>query len=1543
MASGNDYQNIKIDGQHVHLGNTYANTNTGASGFSYSRQYYACFMCVQLKEYIGLSLHDFLQELFLTDPSEDLDKIRRLKGKRIEGTCEWLQGRVEFQQWTDGTGPQLLWLIGKPGIGKTVLSDFVVETLQRSEKVYLAYFFCSNQDDRRNSATAILRGILFQLLQRFPDFFYCVEKDYRIKQKSFIQNLDSLWRAVVRILKASESRNIDVCVLVDALDECDLSSRGEFLSLVEDVGSVTTAKFIITGRPEADIEDAINSVQQKRNGQVFSRSVRVDSAHINNDLSKFIDHRVQKLESAKKTWPQRLIEDIRRSLNDKAGGTFLWVSLVSEDIEKARTAQMAKKKLQTLPSDLSEVYWRILTSIGPEYVDVAAFVLQWVVASRRPMTPLELATAQAVQLEGCETVPSNDEVEELVDVYKACSSFVYYDAETDTINLVHQSAKDYLLGTDTDSVASSVHSVHSVQVPQQYRVELDKASAKIIEVCWTYVGMGKFKNRLFLPEDRSGTVSLEAQRRVRVPRRVVKLHAFLRYAIEELLDDGPTERPDVFHSFIAQRSNTDILHVPDLGNFWLVEFAQLGHQECVRALLNKGANVNISANSPGRHWYGQGTDTALYWAALGGFTEVCKVLIEKGADVNATSPLHAAAKRAHRETISLLLENGAMIDLEDRRGQTALQLAVDSEHDEAALLLLEKGADYSNTRRNVLGKTVLHVAAENGRVSVLKWLIRAKVDLHALTPDGCYNGRYSALALAVQHNHTEAARTLIEAGADVRWETQEHGQTLLHLAVRSGTVEMLRLVCESILATTSAAEGAESESSWFADGESRTAMITDASVLAAELGREDYFNYLATKGAAANGVDSCGLTALHRAASEGHDAMVQSLIRNHQADIEAKDYKGWSALHHACGKRNATTVSLLLSSGASQAVDSLTEEGETPLHLAVLRAIKRAEYNPGRAKWEQEADPKYRTSAMEVVNLLLKHGANAQAVLPASAWRGSGQTVLHLAVRASDAELVTLLSESSVNMDMDDMDGYTALHMAAAARNVGMVKLLLDLGSFIDAKDAAGRTPLHLVVSGVSEDSSTTPNTGQDMVELLLKQGASPHSVDHAGDSVFSSAISSHHRDVCMFLLQYGAKPPSLTVAQQYPNHQELLDLSTSWDADESEVPSGTMCLQPLSQPPGRFVDLLLEATAYTACMAEPSGQRLLEAAKHGYEAAVGLLLEISPGSSISLMDKDEALQAVAGTGHTGVARLLINAGAQINGHNEVVDEAASDTDRHSKRPQGRHNNPPLVIAVRNGKYQLARLFLDFGAQLDLADDSSYTPLAWAADTGDTNMVALLLDAGAHMDGCKDGPAPLAVAAYKGHEDVVTLLISRGAEIDHVSASARDSSSRSTALIEAILGKCLAVVRRLLAAGASIYKHCIIWPHGEKPSAWTLIEERNGWYDHENTWCGMLGAMLELSTDLTPTDRKYALQCLTRWSQESTHIKALLDRTPESLDIQGAGGQRLLTWAMERGFEDIVSRLLEMGVEEDIRTGKILDLGDYESDSGSDFDFYYNY
>jgi len=127
-----------------------------------------------------------------------------------------------------------------------------------------------------------------------------------------------------------------------------------------------------------------------------------------------------------------------------------------------------------------------------------------------------------------------------------------------------------------------------------------------------------------------------------------------------------------------------------------------GHFEIVKLLVKKGANINL----PGISW------TPLMHACNENHLTIAKFLIEKGASVNLSDDLKCTPLilTSHPETTRLLLSNGARINFTTPNKWTALHSAARNNKLDKAKVLLANGIDIDLRDRE--GKTARDIAQD---------------------------------------------------------------------------------------------------------------------------------------------------------------------------------------------------------------------------------------------------------------------------------------------------------------------------------------------------------------------------------------------------------------------------------------------------------------------------------------------------------------------------------------------------------------------------------------------------------------------------------------------------------------------------------------------------------------------------------------------------------------------------------------------------------------------------------------------------------------
>jgi len=115
------------------------------------------------------------------------------------GTGYWILENEKVKNWREAETPMysMLWMSGKPGagmrpnyiidleltnlIGKTILTSVVIESLLASQEFVTAFFYCNEEDPRKNDGISVLRALLSQLLCGCPLLIpFCQERYYYV-------------------------------------------------------------------------------------------------------------------------------------------------------------------------------------------------------------------------------------------------------------------------------------------------------------------------------------------------------------------------------------------------------------------------------------------------------------------------------------------------------------------------------------------------------------------------------------------------------------------------------------------------------------------------------------------------------------------------------------------------------------------------------------------------------------------------------------------------------------------------------------------------------------------------------------------------------------------------------------------------------------------------------------------------------------------------------------------------------------------------------------------------------------------------------------------------------------------------------------------------------------------------------------------------------------------------------------------------------------------------------------------------------------------
>lgn len=151
------------------------------------------------------------------------------------------------------------------------------------------------------------------------------------------------------------------------------------------------------------------------------------------------------------------------------------------------------------------------------------------------------------------------------------------------------------------------------------------------------------------------------------------------------------------------------------------------------------------------------------------------------------SPLHAAAQRGSLELCHILIQAGANFNATDKVLRTPLLEAVVNNHMDVAKYLVQCGACVYHQEED--GSTCLHHAAKSGNLEMLSFLLSTgQVNVNAQD-----NGGWTPIIWAAEHKHIDVIRTLLTRGADVTLQDNEKN-ICLHWASFTGSAEIAEIL-----------------------------------------------------------------------------------------------------------------------------------------------------------------------------------------------------------------------------------------------------------------------------------------------------------------------------------------------------------------------------------------------------------------------------------------------------------------------------------------------------------------------------------------------------------------------------------------------------------------------------------------------------------------------------------------------------------------------------------------------------------------------------
>lgn len=243
----------------------------------------------------------------------------------------------EITSWFEGdTLPNVLWLCGAPGTGKTTVAWSLISELEKQQRCAGAFFFIQNQ----HTPYQLWTTLAYKMAQFHPaikgEIYKALTRENDVLDLDDIQaTFEKLIAGPLRVLDARLSSRSPI-FLVDGLEQCGQSYNGYQTlldTLIRWLSLPRHCKLIVTSRPQGDITKLFEGKDVKRLELLTGDDSDYETI---GDVRTYLTHRFSEMRKQDKSIPDNWPDyDALSGLAEHAGGSFKWAAIAVDGIQAA--------------------------------------------------------------------------------------------------------------------------------------------------------------------------------------------------------------------------------------------------------------------------------------------------------------------------------------------------------------------------------------------------------------------------------------------------------------------------------------------------------------------------------------------------------------------------------------------------------------------------------------------------------------------------------------------------------------------------------------------------------------------------------------------------------------------------------------------------------------------------------------------------------------------------------------------------------------------------------------------------------------------------------------------------------------------------------------------------------------------------------------------------------------------------------------------------------------------------------------------------------
>ncbi|KAI0452637.1 hypothetical protein F5B21DRAFT_482373 [Xylaria acuta] len=343
---------------------------------------------------------ELLRQALYTDAAGDNDVFHvGIESSRIELTGNWLLKEKLFDKWVRMEFP-VLWIMGKPGTGKTYLASRVISHLRQNPIPNVAsYFYIREGMNTQHTPGVILKTIANQVIELHDPYRKWAIAACRDDKSLLSPN--SIWDSLfVKPFKDVAVTSRPLFIVIDGVDEATRENQELLVKLAKSLSDsrpyrckLPAIQLLLLGRPDLDYNVSNAWRGERRRPKIIHVQPSLSKVDIERFIKKGVQEGIPLLKRMKPTPSKRLRKNITTTLSDSSDGMFMLAKLMLAEIKDMNKPELIREALAKPPFGLDDMFKRVITRLtvmgGFDKEDLNEMIM-WVSCAKRDLLLGEL-------------------------------------------------------------------------------------------------------------------------------------------------------------------------------------------------------------------------------------------------------------------------------------------------------------------------------------------------------------------------------------------------------------------------------------------------------------------------------------------------------------------------------------------------------------------------------------------------------------------------------------------------------------------------------------------------------------------------------------------------------------------------------------------------------------------------------------------------------------------------------------------------------------------------------------------------------------------------------------------------------------------------------------------------------------------------------------------------------------------------------------------------------------------------------------------------